>query len=387
MIRHYGLPGDFELSQAHIYKYDKMEKCNAALEVMYDFSKKGWDNQSLQYTSFFKNILSDGGTMAMFLNIIEKYGVVPKSAYSDSSQATHSGGMNDLLITTVLKTSASIRSNMTRTAFENLKTKTLEECHRIITLCLGNSPQSFAWSSKETTEHPKNYTPCSFYKSVVQKVVNLRNYVCIVNDPRHSYNKLIGVEYIHNVLHPRENNLQRKMTNVYLNLDVPTFKKAVFHTIDKHQTPVWFATDFSKFVLNDKTLMDPLSSTVEKLFQVDLRLDKKTCLETNVTVPNHAMVFTGCEKQGNQYLRWKVENSHGDSTQLHGFITMSDAYFDDYVIVAFVHKSTLSQSLREVCKEKKDVQWVPFWDVLGVFATQKADSIIDRRPLMRILPQ
>ena len=74
------------------------------------------------------------------------------------------------------------------------------------------------------------------------------------------------------------------------------------------------------------------------------------------------------QKEDDKYTRWKIENSHGDKTELKGFLTMSDAFMDQYGICAFVHKNSLKPDLRKVYKDTKNIKWLPFFDVLGTFA-------------------
>ena len=417
LIQAHKLPETFELSQAFIYKYDKLEKCNTALEIVYDYARRGQLN-TLEFTSLSSSILSDGGTMDMFLNVVNKYGVVPKDVFPDNAQAKHTGIMNDLLFSVLHKTIADI-DGMSLAAFRKYKAGVMQECYRIITLCIGNTPTTFEWSLHDTSA-TKSYTPQSFYATVVKPVIDLKDYVTIANDPRHMYGTLLAVEFLHNVLSSSDNNeaelsqslyqskkktvfgdccLRRKMTNAYLNVDMATFKRAAFKTIDTYACPVWFATDYTNFVMNDSTILDQESSVTEDIFDISIIKDKKTSMRTRITQPNHAMILTGVHAERTtaertksterttaertkpnknmKYVRWKVENSHGtkqaNSPVLRtGFLTMSDAYFDDFMIVGFVHKNTLPPNLRALYKNRHSVSttktWLPFWDILGVYA-------------------
>ena len=367
MIKEHKLPEEFELSQAHIFKYDKIEKCNAALELMFTFAKKGYNHRSIHHAHIIPEILSDGGTIDQFINIVQKYGIVPKDIFPDTRQAKNTAIMNELIKHMIFKVSSEISLNTSRKDFERIKCKIMNDCHRIITLCLGNSPTEFEWNLHNTSK-TKIYTPLSFYNTLVKPLINLTNYVCIVNDPRHAYRQLLAVEYLHNVIQPTDRDLRRKITNMYLNVDLKTFKDAVYKTISQEQVPVWFATDFHKFYLQDHSILDQSSTTLPEMFDIELLASKKQSMESGITVPNHAMVLTGCHKEGNQYVRWKVENSHGTDNAFKGFLTMSDDFFNEFMIVAFVHKATLPKSLYNIYKQKQNITWLPAWDILGVYA-------------------
>ena len=147
-------------------------------------------------------------------------------------------------------------------------------------------------------------------------------------------------------------------------------KKSVFKTINKYKTPVWIATDWNYFVLNDDTILDHHSSTIQDMFDIDIIKNKKVLLNARITQPAHALVIIGCQKENKKYLRWKVENSHGTKNDLDGFIIMSDEFFDKYMMIALVHKNTLNPDLRHIYKERKseNIKWLPFWDIFGYSA-------------------
>lgn len=367
LIQTHSLSSDFELSEAYMYKCDILEKCNCTLEVIYAFAQKHQTNQSIEYVSYVPNSIGDGGTVQSFVNLVNKYGVMPKDVFPDLRQVKNTSLMSKLINTTVAKSSEMINDKMSRNSFEEYKKTILEECHRILTICIGNTPENFVWSIKDSVAG-KNYTPTSFYKKVIKPIININDYICISNDPRNKYNHLMNVEYLHNVLNHDDKDLKKKITNLYLNVEMTDFKKAVFETLTKYKTATWFATDFGTFVLNDSSILDQKSSILKDLFDVEFDYSKELSLKCRITVPNHAMCVIGCQKEGDDFLRWKIENSHGTHNNLDGFLTMSDAFFDKFMICAFVHKKSLSSKLRKIYKEKKDIISLPFWDVLGTYA-------------------
>jgi bleomycin hydrolase len=361
LIAHYKLDETFQLSQAYIFKYDKLEKCNTALELMYTLCKKGQTNESLEYATLIPSIIADGGTWPMFCNIVEKYGVVPLEVFPDSAQAANTFQMNNMLSLTIMKASAVIKSNMPSNRFREYKQTILQECHRIIGICLGSEPDKFVWEKKED----KEYSAIEFYEKVVKNCINIADYVYICNYPLEKYNQHLAIEYLHNVLKSVDNDLQKKITNLYMNVPIHVFKKAVAHTISEKKSAVWFACDFAQFQVNRGSILDQNSSNLKEMFDISFTLSKKASLETRSNMPNHAMCFIGYHQTDKKIERWKVENSHGERGDLDGFITMSDSWFDQYVICAAVHKDTLPESLKQ---NKAQVKWLPFYSPLGIFA-------------------
>lgn len=361
MIQKYKLPPDFELSQAYLFKYDKIEKCNTALEIIYDLAKNDKLDNSLEYNTLIYWTIHDGGSINQFSNLIKKYGVVPKDIYPDLAQVENTKMLNNLLNITIRKTAAIIHKNMIRTEFNTYKATILKECHRIITLCFGSTPHNFSWNLKESSA---NYTPISFYKKMVKPLFNIDHYICIVNDPRNDYNQLLSIEYLHNVLNNDDTDLKNKITNLYLNVDINTMKTAVFNTMTKYKTPVAFDANYSSFVLNKETVLDLEALIIEDMFDTQFVFDKKTNMNIGIYGSSHVMTFIGCQKEDTVFKRWKVENSHGTKTLYKGFLTMSDVFFDKCVFAALVHKNTLPAHLRKTFVSKKNIKWLPFWDIL-----------------------
>ncbi|MBQ2689676.1 MAG: peptidase C1, partial [Solobacterium sp.] len=93
-----------------------------------------------------------------------------------------------------------------------------------------------------------------------------------------------------------------------------------------------------------------------------LDMTKAEMLDTRQSAMNHAMVFTGVNLVDGKPTRWKIENSWGDKTANEGYYICTDSWFDKYVFEAVVHKSYLSDELREVIKEEPKVldPWDPF---------------------------
>lgn len=366
IIAKYKLPPDFELSQAYLFKYDKIEKCNACLELLYYYYNKHRTvaDYDLQTITLVNTILGDGGTIQEFHKLIEKYGAMPKEFFPDNIQAKNSFMMNHLLNNIIYCAKNNIETkNMTnRDVFDKFKRETIIKCYRIISLCIGTTPESFLWNNKK-------YTPMSFYKDVLKPLVNLDDYICIVNDPRNEYNSFLGVKLLHNVLHDNFD-FDKDLTNVYYNIDTKTFKEACKKTLVKHKVPVWIVLDYSQYVVKNRTLLSQDSSILDKIFDVNFTTDKKTSLESKIVIPNHAVVMTGIGKdiiKGKVAMKYKIENSHGNNSEYDGFLIMSDAFLDDFVIVALVHKSTIS--INNYKKKMHDMKILPWWDVLGVYAS------------------
>jgi bleomycin hydrolase len=80
----------------------------------------------------------------------------------------------------------------------------------------------------------------------------------------------------------------------------------------------------------------------------------------------HAMVFQGVDLDGEQPVRWCVENSWGDDTGKKGMFLLTDAWFDQYVYQIVVNKRFLSEEILRAY-EGDPIALAP-WDPMGSLA-------------------
>ena len=86
---------DFEFSQNYFIFWDKLEKSNYFFENIIKTADQPLDSRLVAW--ILSNPLEDGGQWDMFVNLINKYGVVPKTAMPESFQSSNTGMLNRLL--------------------------------------------------------------------------------------------------------------------------------------------------------------------------------------------------------------------------------------------------------------------------------------------------
>ena len=98
LAKEYNLPEDFELSQAYIFFYDKLERSNYFLHIILYFKKKiDIDDFERKLHYITSNCVSDGGQYEMLRSLIKKYGIVPKSEFNESYHTSNSLELNNIL--------------------------------------------------------------------------------------------------------------------------------------------------------------------------------------------------------------------------------------------------------------------------------------------------
>ena len=85
----------FELSQNYVAFWDKYEKANYFYESILDTADRDIDDRTVQF--ILSNGIQDGGQWDMLVNLIKKYGLVPKDAMPETHHSSATGPMNWLL--------------------------------------------------------------------------------------------------------------------------------------------------------------------------------------------------------------------------------------------------------------------------------------------------
>lgn len=353
----------FEFSQSYFMFWDKLEKANYFLENILSTLDEKWDSRLLMH--LLDEPLEDGGQWDMFVNLIEKYGVVPQTVMPESFQTSQSMRMNRL-ITRKLREFArdlreSHRQGTSPVELRERKESMLETVYKMLTISIGTPPTSFDWQIRDKDNEFQRFTnqsPTTFIKDHLD--INLRDLICLIHAPMvdKKFDELYTVEYLGNVV---EGNIVR-----YVNLEMNTLKKYAVKAL-KNDDPVWFGCDVGKFFHRDLGVMDMELYAYDLFFGTEFKLDKPGRLEYGDSQMTHAMLFTGVDLDDDgQPIKWRVENSWGDKVGKKGYHIMSDSWFDEYLFEIVIDKKYL---LDEVLKiyEKEPVKLSP-WDPFGAVA-------------------
>ncbi|KAK8218974.1 peptidase C1B, bleomycin hydrolase [Phyllosticta capitalensis] len=365
----------FELSQAYLFYWDKIEKANYFLENILQTVEEPLDGRMLQ--TLLASPVGDGGQWDMVANLVEKYGLVPQTLYPDAYNAMSSSLMNRLITTKLrehalrLRKLASSPSLSSRASLGTVKEKMMQEIHLILTLMLGPPPSpkdQFDWQfyDKDGAFHSVKQRPTEFAKQLSESRVvkacggtDVHRLFSLVNDPRNSYNTLLTVNRLGNVWGGRP--------VTYVNVDNVTIKNAVIETL-KRGIPVFFGSDVGKYSDSSKGIMDTALFDYELAFNTKLALSKAERLMTGESAMTHAMVLTGVhlDETTGKPVRWRVENSWSETAGDKGYFVMSDRWMDEFVYQAVVDPSVVSKEVRDVLKQEPKV--LDLWDPMGALA-------------------
>ena len=353
----------FELSQTHLMFWDKLEKANFFLENIIETVDEPLDGRLVMW--LLANSLPDGGQWDMFVNLVEKYGVVPKSVMPETHGSSDSRPMNVLLIAKLREYAQVLREMHERSAsvkeMRQAKGEMMEEFYRMVSIHLGQPPSRFFWEwrdkDKEFHRHGE-ITPTEFFEQYVG--FDLDETVCLINAPTKDkpYRKLYTVQYLGNVVGGHAVR--------YLNVDIKTLKKAAADMIVDGQA-VWFGCDVGKMLEREMGILDLKVYDYELVYGTRFKLDKAGRLDYGHSRMTHAMVFTGVDlDDSGKPIKWRVENSWGTKLGDKGYMVMADSWFDEFLYEVMVSKKRLSPKLLEVLDTEPVV--LPPWDPMGALA-------------------
>ena len=75
--------------------FDKLEKANYFLESIIETLDEKSDSRLISW--ILNSPIQDGGQWDMFVNLMEKYGIVPQSVMPESFHSSNSRSMNQLI--------------------------------------------------------------------------------------------------------------------------------------------------------------------------------------------------------------------------------------------------------------------------------------------------
>jgi Aminopeptidase C len=350
-----------ELAQNYTAFWDKFERANYFLLNIIDTADRDIDDR--EFVFILDTGVSDGGQWDMFVNITEKYGIVPKIVMPETHQSNNSNMMNSILNRNI-KHDAIILRNMCQAGSPiedvlEVKDGMMKDIYAFLRSCYGNIPETFdfEYKDKDGNYHKETeLTPLSFKEKYIGSM--LSDYVGIIHGP--TADKPFDTLYTVS----RLGNVEECPTVKHFNLDLADFKQMVINQLKDNEI-VWFGCDCGKDGDGSINLWDDTIYDYTALTKLSVDFTKAEQLDYKLSAMNHAMVITGVHLDGDKPVRWKIENSWGDGGANGGYHTMSDTWFDKYVYQAVVNKKYFGDKLSLLGKEP--VVLKP-WDPMGTLA-------------------
>ena len=354
---------EFEFSQSYVMFWDKMERANYILEAVIETADRPVDDRVVAW--LLHQPLGDGGQWDMFVSLIRKHGVVPKTVMPETESSSNSMRMNSGLNYQVRQGARNIRRIYAveggSDAMREAKQETLQAIYRILCIHLGNPPATFDWQWRDKDgefHRDGEMTPLQFVEKYIS--TPMEDFVCLVHDPRQANppGRTYTVQYLGNVVDGSRIK--------YLNVDIELMKDIAMRMLQDGM-PVWMGCDTGKQMHRDKGLWDAELFDYASVYNAEFSMNKEERLEYHQTAMTHAMLFTGVDVVDGKPRRWRVENSWDDKVGDKGFFLMNDSWFAEYMFEIAAPLSYLPDDLQRALDLEPVV--LPPWDPMGSLAT------------------
>ncbi|CDR98912.1 hypothetical protein, partial [Sporisorium scitamineum] len=378
---------EFELSQSYLSFWDKLEKSNYFLENMIELADEKLDQRVV---GFLKTApTNDGGQWDMVANLLEKYGVVPKSVFPESYNSSYSNQINWLVTLKLREYTLELRQikrdverklgNGSLSTLEVAravvqaqrarKDEQMSEVYRLLVISLGTPPQpdeefTYNYRNKHGKFTTIRSTPRKFLADYTG-TFDHKQRCSLIHDPRHPAGKLITVE--------RLGNVWEGTPISYVNTTVDIMRQAVVDSI-KAGHPVFFGCDVGQFSDTTSGIMNPDLFGYKDAFNITLGLTKAQRIELGESSMTHAMVITAVhiDDRTGKVERYRVENSWGEAGVGNdkGFMVMSDKWFEEFNYQVVVSKQFIPKDLWSLFVKGVDGKTIrlPPYDPLGALA-------------------
>ena len=351
---------EFDFSHNYCYFWDMFEKSNLFLENVINTAERDiiLDRDAAW---FFQNPVNDGGVWNSFLNIAEKYGVVPASVMPETAHSDRTSMLTSFLNEYLRKEGYALREMIAGGASEKktrkYKLHAMEGVYRILTLCLGEPPADFTWRYETASGEIKTLTstPLDFYRSIVPEDYGSDTYIMVMHDPTRPYYQMYEIENYRNTY--------EGVNWRYLNLPLNEIKASAVASI-KADEALYASCDISRYYNDDEGIADTDIYDFEALLGMDFEIhDKAARIMTRQSGSAHAMTLIAVDTDENDRpVKWQFENSWGPSAGHEGYYTFTDEWFDEYMFRMVIRKAYLSD--KAVAALSGEVDMLPAWDYM-----------------------
>jgi len=374
MLRH-GFMSDnesdnFEFSSTFLSFYDKLERANSILSQVITDGYTDINNRNLQYLL---GIIGDGGYWHTFVELVEKYGLIPVSAMNKADSDEDSSDMNNVIYDTIyeavveiLKVNDSkISKRQKLTKYDSIKRETMKKIYNILQMFFGRPPTNFDVYLENTKDGGKKlgtFTPLEFKNKVLKSInddTTLHDFTVLFNNISLPMNKWIQFKNSEFVYGKGNSELYNTTKELML--------KCVVDSIDL-DIPVWFAGDIRKGFDAYGCSLSIDSIDEDLVFGKKKKFSKYDQHKYGLIHAEHAMLITGYNKNDiGDITEFQVENSWGydddRSRGEDGFFNMKIDWFMKYCVQVVIHDQLIDEYIPNFnCVENSDIIPIEPWD-------------------------
>ena len=356
IIKKLNLPNTFRFSRSYLFFWSKIEKINMILHNACETKYLPKDDKNVDrlYDSF-----GDGGNFLSFKHLVEKYGLIPHSAYGDDKISENSNLLNKLLSKELLMSIAQIRDHDSDSY--DLIPEMMTHYKEVISTVMSVPPTSFIFRFKaksgSTVTQIGPITPQKFYEEHCG--VNLTDYIYIISNPKYEYGKILRMVDKNFVVEREDYDLFNLPIArlIHLTKDSILANNSVYFSCDVNCDMMSSGTNLMDLNLYNYNLID--------LNYLKTSLTRKQNIEMELLRTNHAMTICGVDiqveeisknevfdekttivekKYKENMVKWEVNNSWG-GTQSY---VMTNDWFIKNVGGIAINKNLLTKEEKEM---------------------------------------
>jgi bleomycin hydrolase len=347
---------EFEFSENYLYFYDLLEKANLFLNNIENSANLPIENEKVRW--YLKSPVDDGGQWINFVNLAKKYGMLPKETMGETNSSENTSLVTKFINTKLREDAIEIRDlkngKADQAKLAARKVEMLSEIYRMLALNLGEPPTEFQWRYKNKDKKiadTKTYTPQSFMAEIFGET-KLDDYVMIMNDPSRPFWKHYEVENYRNT--------QDGVNWHYVNLPNEVIKEFCIASI-KNNEALYASCDVGKQLRREVGILDVDNFDYESVYGVKFGMNKAQRIQTGESGSSHGMALIAVDIDAQQKpVKWQFENSWGPAAGEKGYLTFTDAWFNEYMFRFVVNKKYLSPKVLEIYSQKAEM--LPPWD-------------------------
>ncbi|KAH8299890.1 hypothetical protein KR044_007287, partial [Drosophila immigrans] len=279
-----------ELSVPYLFYWHKLERCNYVLNAVVELLERCEPLEGRTFQYLMKHLVPDGGNWQMFVNLVQKYGIMPHKCYFVSWSSSRSLHLNKMLKSKLHEFSSRLHAQFTfdgdGSNLPSMVKTMVEELYKIISICLGTPPLEFSWSFK-SDEIMQSYSPMSFYQRLVAPFFTLNAQICLGHDPRLSscYQKNYRISYGSNMIDGLQQSYNNQPVEKLLEIMVSSLAAG---------SAVWLVCDLQAIYNAKSEVLSLATHNFEQVFGMSVggELDKAQRLVYKQTRRNTVLLLT-----------------------------------------------------------------------------------------------
>ncbi len=354
-MKHFNIDA-FEYSENYLYFWDIFEKSNLFLNNVIASADSPFTDRKVNW--YFRSPIDDGGVWNSFVNLVTKYGLMPKEIMPETNTSENTRQMIRDITTKLREDGLELRemvaAKKSEKDIEARKIAMMKEVYRMLALNLGVPPETFEWRYKSkdgNLSDNKTYTPQQFRDEVLGEI-KLSDYVMLMNDPTRPYYSHFEIE--------NYRNCAEGINWHYVNLPNDEIKKAAIESIKNNQ-PLYASCDVGAFYVKGSGVLSTQNYDYESAYGVKFGMDKKARVLTGESGSSHGMALIAVDTDANgKPTKWQFENSWGPESDYKGYLTFTDDWFDQYMFRFVINKKYLDEKTLKAWETKPTM--LPPWD-------------------------